>query len=69
VEFIVGDFLAWPFPAGSFGLISCVAAQHHMDAPAALARMKQLLAPGGSLVVISVARSRLTCPETPSQPS
>ncbi len=59
MEFIVGDFLAWPFPAGSFGLISCVAALHHMDAPAALARMKQLLAPGGRLVVIGVARSRL----------
>src|SRR5207244_7689249 len=39
VEYVLGDFLAHPFPAGSFGLIGCVAALHHMDPAAALARM------------------------------
>jgi ubiquinone/menaquinone biosynthesis C-methylase UbiE len=63
-EFIVGDFLAHPFPAESFGLISCVAALHHMDAAAALANMKQLLTPGGRLVVVGLARSEL--PDLPS---
>jgi SAM-dependent methyltransferase len=59
VEFVRGDFLAYPFPPASFGLITCVAALHHMDAAAALARMSYLLAPGGSLVVVGLARSRL----------
>lgn len=58
VEFVCGDFLAHPFPLASFGLVTCVAALHHMDAAAALARMGQLLVPGGTLVVIGLARSR-----------
>lgn len=57
-EYVLGDFLGHPFPAGSFGLVSCVAALHHMDPAAALARMSDLLAPGGTLVVSGVARSR-----------
>jgi len=59
IEFVRGDCLTHPFPPASFGLISCVVALHHMDAAAALARMSQLLAPGGSLVIVGVARSRL----------
>ncbi len=59
VEFVRGDFLTYPFPPASFGLISCVAALHHMEAAAALARMSYLLAPGGSLVIVGLARSRL----------
>ncbi len=57
--FVRGDFLTHPFPPASFGLITCMAALHHMDAAAALARMSQLLAPGGTLVIVGVARSRL----------
>lgn len=59
VEFVCGDFLTHPFPPASFGLISSVAALHHMDAAAALARMSYLLMPGGSLVIVGLARSRL----------
>jgi SAM-dependent methyltransferase len=59
VEFVCGDFLTHPFPLASFGLIACVAALHHMDAAAALARMGQLLVPGGTLVIVGLARSRL----------
>src|ERR1044071_7476750 len=55
VEYVLADFLGHPFPAASFGLISCVAALHHMDPAAALKRMAQLLAPGGILVVNGVA--------------
>ena len=58
VGFVRGDFITHPFRPGSFGLISCVAALHHMDAAAALARMSQLLAPGGTLVVVGLARPR-----------
>jgi len=58
VEYVLGDFLEYPFPAASFGLVSCVAALHHLDPAAALTRMSGLLAPGGALVVNGVARSR-----------
>jgi SAM-dependent methyltransferase len=59
VEFILGDFLAYPLPAASFGMITCVAALHHMDAATALARMRDLLAPGGVLVINGVARNEM----------
>jgi ubiquinone/menaquinone biosynthesis C-methylase UbiE len=59
IEFVHGDFLACPFPSASFDLITCVAALHHMDPAAALPRMSELLAPGGRLVIVGLARSRL----------
>jgi len=59
VEFVCGDFLTYPFPPASFSMITCVAALHHMDAAAALARMSQLLVPGGTLVIVGLARSQL----------
>jgi SAM-dependent methyltransferase len=59
IEFVCGDFLTHPFQPASFSMITCVAALHHMDAGAALARMGQLLVPGGTLVVVGLARSRL----------
>jgi 2-polyprenyl-3-methyl-5-hydroxy-6-metoxy-1,4-benzoquinol methylase len=58
IEYVQGDFLAAPFSPRSFDLIAAVASLHHMDAPAALARMSGLLAPGGVLVVVGLARSR-----------
>jgi SAM-dependent methyltransferase len=58
VEFVRGDLLACPFQPASFGMVTCVAALHHMDPAAALAAMNRLLAPGGTLVVIGLARSR-----------
>lgn len=56
VEYLHGDFLAWPFAPGSFDLITAMAALHHMDAAATLSRMRRLLRPGGVLVVIGLAR-------------
>jgi len=55
-EYVLGDFLGYPFPAASFSLVNCVAALHHMDPAAALTRMAELLTPGGVLVVNGVAR-------------
>jgi SAM-dependent methyltransferase len=58
VEYIVGDFLSYPFPSGSFDLVASVAALHHMDTALALDRMRGLVRPGGQLVVVGLARSR-----------
>jgi len=58
IEYVLGDFLAHPFEAASFDLVVSVAALHHMDAAAGLERMAWLVRPGGTLVVIGLARSR-----------
>jgi SAM-dependent methyltransferase len=58
VDYLVGDFLAYPFPPASFDLVVSVAALHHMDAAVALQRMRELLRPGGRLAVVGLARSR-----------
>ena len=58
IDYLVGDFLTYPFEPASFGLVASVAALHHMDARMALARMRDLLRPGGRLAIIGLARSR-----------
>jgi SAM-dependent methyltransferase len=59
LDLICGDFLTYPFAPGSFGMITSVAALHHMDPAAALARMSWLMQPGGTLAIVGLARSRL----------
>jgi SAM-dependent methyltransferase len=56
LDYRCGDFLGLPWPDGGFDLITAVASVHHMDTGAALARMRDLLRPGGVLVVIGLAR-------------
>jgi ubiquinone/menaquinone biosynthesis C-methylase UbiE len=57
IEYLVGDFLTFPFTPESFDFVACVAALHHMDVEAALSRMTQLLRPGGTLAILGLARS------------
>jgi SAM-dependent methyltransferase len=59
ISLIRGDFRTHPFAPATFSMITSVAALHHMDARAALGRMSQLLAPGGRLAIVGLARSRL----------
>ena len=59
VEYVVGDFLTYPFERASFDLITSVAALHHMDEEAALSRMAELLRPSGTLAVVGLGRSGL----------
>ena len=56
VEFIRADFLTYPFGTESFDAVVSVAALHHMNSVTALARMRELLRPGGRLVLIGCAR-------------
>lgn len=56
IEYLQGDFLAQSFVPESFDLIASVATLHHMDIDTALARMRDVLRPGGVLVVVGVAR-------------
>jgi 2-polyprenyl-3-methyl-5-hydroxy-6-metoxy-1,4-benzoquinol methylase len=59
IDHILGDFLTHPFAPESFDAITCLTTLHHMDATAALLRMRQLLRPAGTLVVVGCARSRM----------
>ncbi len=59
IEYLVGDFLTYPFEPRSFDFVTCVGALHHMDEASALDRMRHLLRPGGTLAIIGLARSRL----------
>jgi ubiquinone/menaquinone biosynthesis C-methylase UbiE len=58
IDFILGDFMTHPFEPASFDHIASIAALHHMDAAAALERMRWLLAPGGTLAIVGLARNR-----------
>jgi ubiquinone/menaquinone biosynthesis C-methylase UbiE len=58
VEYVLGDFMTHPFEPASFDHIASIAALHHMDAAAALERMRRLLAPGGRLAIVGLARNR-----------
>ncbi|TDD21190.1 class I SAM-dependent methyltransferase [Actinomadura sp. KC06] len=51
-----GDFLTADLPTPGFDFICSVSAIHHMDFEAALTRMRGLLRPGGTLVVVGLAR-------------
>jgi ubiquinone/menaquinone biosynthesis C-methylase UbiE len=58
VDYLLGDFPTFPFEPASFDFVVCVAALHHMDATAALRRMRELLRSGGVLAVLGLPRSR-----------
>ncbi|MEU8871390.1 class I SAM-dependent methyltransferase [Streptomyces javensis] len=59
VDYVHGDFLSHPFEPTSFDVIASVAALHHMDAATGLARMRDLLRPGGVLAVVGLARNSM----------
>jgi 2-polyprenyl-3-methyl-5-hydroxy-6-metoxy-1,4-benzoquinol methylase len=59
ISYILGDVMTYPFAEEFFDAIVCVATLHHMDTHAALQRMAELLAPGGTLALLGLARSQL----------
>ncbi|MFI2215019.1 class I SAM-dependent methyltransferase [Streptomyces sp. NPDC020141] len=56
VTFTVADVMADP-PSGSHDVITCVATIHHLPFARALAVFRDLLAPGGTLVVVGLSRA------------
>ena len=57
VVWVHGDVHAVDLPPAD--LVASVAALHHGDAAAGLRRLRELVAPGGTLVVVGLARSGL----------
>ena len=59
VRYVVGDLLTDDLEPASFDLVCAVASLHHLDARSGLVRLRSLVAPGGVLVVIGLARPDL----------
>ncbi|WP_067830430.1 class I SAM-dependent methyltransferase [Nocardia inohanensis] len=59
ITYLRGDFLTYPFETESFDGIVSVATLHHLDATAALSRIRELLRPGGTVAIIGMARADL----------
>jgi SAM-dependent methyltransferase len=57
LEFERGAFPACELPDASFDFVCFLASLHHMDQAAALGRARELLRPGGRLVVVGLARA------------
>ena len=56
VEFLVGDFLALDLAPATFDCVAAVAVLHHMPLLPSLERAKELLRPGGVLLVLDLFR-------------
>jgi SAM-dependent methyltransferase len=56
LQLIQGDVMSWPFAPASFDLIASVAVLHHLPLVPALTHLRELLAPGGVLAVVGLAR-------------
>ena len=56
IEYVQANVLTHPFEPASFDVVASVAALHHMDTATGLARMGDLLRPGGVLAVIGLPR-------------
>lgn len=55
ISYLEGDFLTHPL--GTYDLVASVATLHHVEARAGLLRLAELVSPGGTLVVIGLART------------
>lgn len=57
VSLVTGDFLTMPLPTPKecYSTVICVATLHHMDLRKALVKMRQVLAPGGRLLIVGLA--------------
>jgi SAM-dependent methyltransferase len=54
VEYAVADVMTAPLPAGAFGCVASIAVLHHLPLARALARLRDLLEPGGRLLVLDL---------------
>ncbi|QBJ93359.1 class I SAM-dependent methyltransferase [Streptomyces seoulensis] len=58
LRFLQGDFLTAGLPAEGYDFICSVTTVHHMDFTRAVLRMRELLRPGGTLVIVGLAREQ-----------
>lgn len=56
-RFVVGDLFTFPLEPGSFDVVASIATLHHVDAQAGIRRMRELVCPGGVIVIVGFATS------------
>jgi ubiquinone/menaquinone biosynthesis C-methylase UbiE len=61
IEFQVADVMTWEFPTDHFDCIVCIATMHHLPLGEMLAKMKQALKAGGTLVILDLFRAGGLC--------
>src|SRR5437764_2669362 len=54
VDYMVGDVMTAPIGDGGFDLVATIAVLHHLPLAPALARLRDLLRPGGLLLVLDL---------------
>ena len=54
VAFVRGDAADWPFAPDSFDVIVSINTLHHLDLASTVARLREALRPGGTLIVADV---------------
>lgn len=59
IDYVLDDFLTYPFEPASYDVVASVATLHHVDARTGLTRMADLLRPGGVLAIVGLARTTL----------
>lgn len=57
LRFVVGDILTVSLPDAPFDFVACSATLHHLGLANGLARLAELTAAGGTLVVVGLARN------------
>jgi SAM-dependent methyltransferase len=57
LEFRVADAATWEIPRESFDCVASIATLHHLDLAATLARVRDALSPGGTLLVLDLFRA------------
>lgn len=57
IDYVVGDVLTEPLAPASFDAVVAVASLHHLGTRTGLDRLAGLVKPGGTLVVVGLARS------------
>ena len=58
ITYVLGDLEHVDLPENGFDVVTAVAMLHHVDQHAALRHMARLVAPGGVLLVVGLAKSR-----------
>lgn len=57
IQYLEADVLHADLPVAGFDVVTAVASLHHLDLEVGLRRLKELVAPGGVLLIVGLARS------------
>ncbi|WP_430868095.1 class I SAM-dependent methyltransferase [Demequina aurantiaca] len=59
IDYIGGDALTYPLPTASYDVVSAISVLHNLDIVEGLTRIKELVAPGGIVLVVGAAKGTM----------